>query len=346
MSDKNEKNEKADDGLAAKVRKIEASVKAIILALEKQFGIDLNKDGKVGHTRIGFALLVALGFAITAGAATIWNLRDAANTYDVIKVTDTGDLTVAGDVSLADTGSVIKAGSVSGTTLVNIELVPKATATVGINPLRLVRVGDLATGDYFGFTSKSNRTVGFTVNVGRPAASWATNTFDTTGDYAANIIANNAATNDTAYVMKGLYLKAKNVANAVVGTMMGLDIEQQQSGSATLSTILRLRDTGTMSDYKIDMGDSVTSKVADIKMPMGALIKNLDANTLEIVEATTKVSGSITVTNVVMAPYFALMTNGILAAKLQIAPVGGPYSNDLVLIAGTVTNVVVQNIAD
>jgi hypothetical protein len=354
MSDE-KKEVKVDDGLAAKVRKLEEKLNRLGKRLEELLGFDLDGDGKVGKFgRAGMRVLAGvaafmLAFVTISFATTIWNLRDTANTYDVVNINHTGLVTCAGGmitsnaVTLSDGTSQIRSGVASGTTKASIELYPNATAVTN-NPLRLVRVGDVGTGDYFGFTSKSNRTVGFTVNVGRPAASWATNTFDTTGDYAMHVMANNNATNDTAYVMKGAYFKTKNSSVGTLGNMVVMELENLNSGTASSNTILKLRDTGTMSHYKIDMYDAVTSKIADVRFPMGATMKNRDANTLEIEEATVKVNGSLWATNSSSASKFYFYTNGV----------AGPYmlvnaSNDLVLVSGasyTVTNTVVGEIND
>ncbi len=227
-------------------------------------------------------------------------------------VTLNNGVVTSDDLTLEDGTSKIKSGQTNGTTLVGIELVPKASATTG-NPSRLVRVGDLSVGDYFGFNASTNyRSILFTAIGGRrlPAGP----NFDTTGDAIAHIGYNNNATNDAAYVAKALYVKAKNSSNGTVGSIYGGDIEMQQDGTETTSVILRLRDSGSnSSDYKLDMYDSKTSGTADIRFPNGAIIKNGDANTLTITEATVAITGAETVSTTLGVTGAATFSSNIVA---------------------------------
>ena len=112
MSDKEStKKEATDNGLAAKVRGLETKVDQLVKYLETMFNFDINKDGKVGRASI--ALLAIAALALMAGLAMadpIWNLRNSADTADVIAVDASGNLMATGAVTAV--GGFV--GAVSG----------------------------------------------------------------------------------------------------------------------------------------------------------------------------------------------------------------------------------------
>lgn len=79
-------------------------VEAVINILEKQFGIDLNKDGKIG---LGIVLAVILGIS-SASAANVWKVGKSGSE---VAVNDSGS--VYADGSVIAGGNVIASGTVS-----------------------------------------------------------------------------------------------------------------------------------------------------------------------------------------------------------------------------------------
>jgi hypothetical protein len=117
-----EEVKKSDDGLAAKVRKLEETIKNVVATLERQFGIDINKDGKVGLLAFLIAFSGLVAFAAPQSADTVWNVTDSTGTNDIIQVSKTGNLKVDGTVTAAgalSTGAIVSSGSVTATSLVS-----------------------------------------------------------------------------------------------------------------------------------------------------------------------------------------------------------------------------------
>jgi len=85
------------DGLNAKVRGIEVRLSSVVKYLEKTFLADVDGDGNVaGHLRVMIAAALLIGVSIIGitHAATVWNLRDSADAYNVIAVGDDGAFVV------------------------------------------------------------------------------------------------------------------------------------------------------------------------------------------------------------------------------------------------------------
>jgi hypothetical protein len=222
-----------------------------------------------------------------------------------------------GNILLEDATSKITSGESSGGTSTSIELVPKATVSTN-NVTRLVRVGDVTVGDYFGFNASTNkRTVLLSVMGGRKSP--AGPLFDTTGDMGLHVGLNNNATNDAAYVAKAAYIKAKNSTAGTVGTLYGLEVENQQDGTATTTAIVHLKDTGSSaSTYKVDMYDSKTP-TADIRFSNGALVKNADANTLQITEATVGITGNANISGTIVGSNTVTITGTATLAAFKFS---------------------------
>jgi len=113
MTDKiKEEVKKSDDGLAAKVRKLEETVKTVVATLERQFGIDLNRDGKIGL----IAFCLTLSGLVAFGQTKIWNVLGTGDT-DAIALYDNGVLALrtnaAPVTSVAATGTITAAAAVA-----------------------------------------------------------------------------------------------------------------------------------------------------------------------------------------------------------------------------------------
>ena len=126
-----EKKKKTDDGLAAKVRKLEETLKTVTNFLEDMFRLDLDGDGhigrKSGNTRLTMLLSVALFVSacmlVQSANEVIWNLRNTTNTADVASVDAEGDAIfnsvtapIIGDITGDVTMSVTAANWTDGST--------------------------------------------------------------------------------------------------------------------------------------------------------------------------------------------------------------------------------------
>ena len=106
MTTKNETTEKtdetADNAPAAKLRVVEKKVNQIITVLEKLFGIDIDRDGKIGAARVFatvalFALLTIIGIGVALAADNIIKYPTLAGGTALTLDTD-GVLTVGSNV--------------------------------------------------------------------------------------------------------------------------------------------------------------------------------------------------------------------------------------------------------
>jgi len=119
MTDKVEKEvKKSDDGLAAKVRKLEETIKNVIATLERQFGIDINRDGKVGL----LAFLIAFSGLVAVGQTKIWNVlqndgTDAVAVYSDGSIIAAGSITAVPALAAASTGPAIQSDTNASTTI-------------------------------------------------------------------------------------------------------------------------------------------------------------------------------------------------------------------------------------
>lgn len=100
-----------DEETKATVNCLAATVRKVVKALECKFGIDIDRDGKVGSTRLG-ALYVLFGISLIGaiGATTIVQYYDGDAKYGTYKV-------VSDDAGTATLTVDAVAANVSGTTL-------------------------------------------------------------------------------------------------------------------------------------------------------------------------------------------------------------------------------------
>ena len=111
-----------DNGLAAKIRGLGEKIDKIARFLEKMYKFDVNGDGKIGHSRIAW-LVVLLAVSIVAMATTFvqYQTYDGDAVHGTFKVTDDGagtaTLTVDAAAIAAISPTTIELGHASDTTL-------------------------------------------------------------------------------------------------------------------------------------------------------------------------------------------------------------------------------------
>jgi hypothetical protein len=95
---KKETQDEAYDGLAAKVRGLDGRVSKIEKFLRAMYGSEETPEGdfdasKLGRGLLGVLVAVLLISGIAIGA-TIWNVRDLPDTYDIVAFGDDGTMTL------------------------------------------------------------------------------------------------------------------------------------------------------------------------------------------------------------------------------------------------------------
>jgi hypothetical protein len=179
-----------------------------------------------------------------------------------------------------------------------IDIKPVALSAVSaITRQVLVNLGDITGNTAFGFGVTNQSSYGVMASFGRTAAAGAN--WDGNYDTGLDVRAINKLANDTAYNMRGAYIKAKNYVGSgagavtgVVGQIDGLTVECVADGTETESSVLKLGSDASTVTYGIDMDEVATPETADIRFSNGAIIKNGDANTLTITEAAVNVVGA------------------------------------------------------
>ncbi|MBM4095139.1 MAG: hypothetical protein FJ276_37890 [Planctomycetes bacterium] len=158
--DEKKDEKKVDNGLAAKVRKLEETVAKLGKRLEEVLGLDLDGDGKLGKFAVKIGLLLCGGLLIantaTAANTVIWNLRNSGDTANVAAIDEEGDmsigtLTTTGNVSVGGTAawvpSAAQAGAKNGAAVTAAIVNPKEfQVTLTIDDLTVpVTSGDAGT---------------------------------------------------------------------------------------------------------------------------------------------------------------------------------------------------------
>lgn len=241
--------------------------------------------------KIWAVFVLALAFGIISYQA------NAALTFNVDSVTGSNALTLTG----ATDSSAVIGGVTTGTLLSAIKLTPKASvATDTITRHQLVAFGDVTGNTAFGFGDVTKPTYGVMASFGRTAiatGSW------TGTDTAMDIRAINTLVNNAAYQMQGAYIKAKNYTGGTVGSMKGLYVETDNSGTATTVYGLELstpgsaitdmiKMTGAKAAYGIDMNGGTLS-TADIRLMNGEVISNSTDGTISFGAANLVTTGVV-----------------------------------------------------
>lgn len=169
---------------------------------------------------------------------------------------------------------------ISGTTLINMKFVPKASVAVtGINYHKLFAFGDVTGSTAFGFGDPAKPSTGIMACFGREAIATAAII-----DTGLDVRVINKLTNTAANTIQGAYIKAKNYSTGTVGIIKGLFVEAVNDGTAT--TVLG-----------IDIGSDNTVPTADIRFSNGLYFVALaTAITATSTDTTTPV-GSIGITS-------------------------------------------------
>ena len=122
-----------------------AIVRAIKNVLEVKFGVDLDRDGKVGSVKVGALMLVALlSIGVCAYAYDLTVLKDASETT-VYAVDDSGNVTASGAITGA---SVYVTGEVEASNLSTTILAAQTDTnqTIDVTIVTPRRVGDVLVG--------------------------------------------------------------------------------------------------------------------------------------------------------------------------------------------------------
>lgn len=153
------KQPKAETALDARVRRLEGqgrimdnTVGRIVRALERVFGVDIDKDGKVGGARVAAlaALFLVCGLVVTfivadPPAASIFPIRDdfyfTTNTVYAPDIVVADDLTVGDDFTVTGDQTVSGAMTVTGVLTASSNLAVTLNQTVGGT---LTATGDVA----------------------------------------------------------------------------------------------------------------------------------------------------------------------------------------------------------
>jgi len=291
---------------------------------------------KMFITICGAVLLAStvLGADVVTRTA-LWNVPFGDAWRSAVE-TDIAACAAAINAGTMDGGSTIVGSTATGTSKTSINIQPAAASTTAsISRQSLVTIGDITGTTPFGFGVTNQSSYGILGSFGRTIA--ATANWDGNYDTGLDVRCLNKLVNDSAYNMRGAYIKAKNYVGSgagavtgVVGQIDGLTVECVADGSETESSVLKLGSDASTVTYGIDMDEVATPATADIRFSNGALVKNGDANTLTITEATVAISGALTATTV--APANGLSTNVAVI-------IGAGTTSTFYFVSGILTNI-------
>ncbi|MDD2777637.1 MAG: hypothetical protein PHI16_01905 [Methanocellales archaeon] len=335
--------------------------------LENMHGADIDGDGKIGKASIG-AMLITAWVSLVAGVLPVfaaeeilarWDAPegtdavieinaderdDAGDVGEIIMTTggtmkiDVGGTTAAtfssagmtADLILADGVATIDSATSNGTVRTGVKIVPAATADTPTWVTRWVGLGvnEVSGSTAVGFADTNTAGYGFLTSWGRTAV--AASNWDGVSETPFETRMINKLTNDAAYKMAGGHIKAKNYSTGTVGDIRGLWIEAVDDGTVTTSSGLYISTDSSEINYLIDMNEASTPATADIRFSNGAIIKNGDANTLTITEATVAVSGAFDADSVTVnagagidnQAAGTLVVGASTATKVEIADTG------------------------
>lgn len=135
------------DAAFAKIRKLETKQDMIVKALERNFGIDIDRDGKIGSAMLNVLTAIAvvvtcagIALGITQSTNTRWNVADEADaSSDIIQLDKNGNLTVKGTITSVN-------GAVTQATILVSTLISNATLKVYGSNVEVVAGGSLTVG--------------------------------------------------------------------------------------------------------------------------------------------------------------------------------------------------------
>lgn len=205
-----------------------------------------GNGGPIGASGIAADAVGPSELGVTAGTALADHalVPGTALTLDALKI---AALTIG--ASAAD-GALLQAHVIDGTTLLGLQILPKASAThAGINYHRIVMI-DAEFGD------PAKPTTGLLLTFGRNIATSAGIT-----DTGLDVRISNGEVNVGANQLQGAYIKAKNESGGTVGgNIVGLFIEAIQQGTCAGST------------YGLKFGTDGSVITADILFSGGATL--------------------------------------------------------------------------
>ncbi len=275
---------------------------ALLLALPASAMVHTSDIANGAVTAIKVANHSLTDAQLHSGAVTNSKLADGAVTSSKLrnnsvinsKIADgavtssklASDLSLTGTVTLNDGTSTLGSGVATGTLMSSVKVTPAASAAAaGVTRHQLVALGDVTGNTAFGFGDVAAPTYGVMADFGRTAV--ATSGFTGT-DTSLDVRAINKLVNNSAYNMQGAYVKAKNYSGATVGTMKGLYVETDNSGTATtvygmelstpgsaINSVIKM--TSASAAYGIDMGGG-TFSTADIRLGNNVTIASAASN--------------------------------------------------------------------
>ena len=157
--EKKEEKKGSQDDLWATVRGIQEKVDKTVKALEKIFGVDIDRDGKIGRANIallGFVAVLCLGvmaFAFTPSSTQVSiQTLDETNTNAIFRVDMDGNLTVDGTYTgaggIGEDDLVVPETDGLGVKRTARMALTTANLTIGSNSLSSITIPDNAIVDF------------------------------------------------------------------------------------------------------------------------------------------------------------------------------------------------------
>lgn len=129
----------AKDGVVVKIQKqvneVAAMVRKIKNALERQFGIDIDRDGKVGGATIwgmiiALALASYMAFGFSPDMYSKWQIVDWTGTNALVSIDSNGNLTVDGTLTAHYTNTASSYSATFGSLTVQTNALMSGTLSV------------------------------------------------------------------------------------------------------------------------------------------------------------------------------------------------------------------------
>lgn len=176
----------------------------------------------------------------------------------VAETTDLKDVTVTATELNAINGA-IQTSVTTGTIKNRVKILPGASATTSsIESHKLFTIGDETGNTAYGMGDPAKPTTGVMACFGRTALATGTMT-DTGADFR---VINKLVDNTGVHSMQGLYVKAKNYADATLtGTLTGISIEAVADGTVSgESCLIKLGTDGSRVTRMIDATNALFTK--------------------------------------------------------------------------------------
>lgn len=198
---------------------------------------------------------------VTSDKDIIFNINDGGVAKDILTLDASANTLV-----LSDASSSLASGVISGTQLLAMQILPKASvATASIDAHRLFVLGDNTGNTAFGFGDVTKESRGLMACFGRTAI--ATSAWTNT-DVAMDVRMINKLANDAAYNMRGGYVKCKNYSGGTVGTLNGFWVEAVADGTDTTATGLRISADNSTIDTALVIDSMTATNLIDASTAM------------------------------------------------------------------------------